>query len=73
MENQPAAQQFNIHPGEKIRVAVTDIDMPFGSMILFMIKWALASIPAFLILLFIMGSIVAVLAAVFGGLGALMR
>ena len=34
-------------------VVVTDIDMPFGSMIWFMVKWTLASIPAFLILMVI--------------------
>jgi hypothetical protein len=33
------------------RVIVTDVQMRFGSMIVFMIKWALASIPALLILL----------------------
>lgn len=32
-------------------VVVTDIRMRFGSMVVFMIKWALASIPAFLLLL----------------------
>jgi hypothetical protein len=32
-------------------VVVTDIDMPFGSMVVFMVKWVLASIPAFIILL----------------------
>jgi len=32
-------------------VTVVDIKMPFGSMVAFMVKWALASIPAFLILL----------------------
>jgi hypothetical protein len=29
---------------------VTDIKMPFWSMVVFMVKWALASIPAFIIL-----------------------
>jgi hypothetical protein len=33
-----------------IRVIVTDIHMPFGSMVGFMVKWAIASIPALLIL-----------------------
>jgi hypothetical protein len=33
------------------RVVVTDIGMSFGSMVVFMIKWALAAIPALLILL----------------------
>ena len=40
-------------------VKVSDIDMPFGSMIVFMVKWAIASIPAILILM--------VLFAIFGG------
>ena len=31
-------------------VIVTDITMPFGSMVTFMVKWAIASIPALLIL-----------------------
>ncbi len=31
-------------------VRVIDIDMPFGSMVAFMVKWSLASIPAFIIL-----------------------
>ncbi len=32
------------------KVVVTDVQMPFASMVVFMVKWALASIPAFLIL-----------------------
>lgn len=31
-------------------VVVTDIRMPFWSMVKFMVKWVIASIPAFLIL-----------------------
>lgn len=31
-------------------VSIVDITMPFGSMVAFMVKWAIASIPAFLIL-----------------------
>ena len=34
-------------------VTVVDVQMPFLSMVIFMIKWVLASIPAFLILFFI--------------------
>ena len=40
-------------------VKVSDIDIPFESMVIFMVKWAIASIPAFLILM--------VLFAIFGG------
>ena len=46
---------------------IVDIDMPFGSMVTFMVKWAIATIPAF-ILLFLIG---AMLIALFGGLGLL--
>jgi len=36
---------------DKQEVRVTDIRMPFGSMVVFMVKWAVASIPALIILL----------------------
>jgi hypothetical protein len=32
-------------------VIVTDIHMPFLSMVVFMVKWAIAAIPAFVILI----------------------
>lgn len=32
------------------RVVVTDLKMPFWSMVVFMVKWAIAAIPALLIL-----------------------
>jgi len=35
------------------QVVVTDIRMPFGSMVVFMVKWAVAAIPALLILMII--------------------
>mgnify|MGYP006130300441 CR=1 FL=1 len=35
-------------------VVVKDINMPFESMVIFMVKWAIAAIPAFIIL-FIIG------------------
>lgn len=35
---------------ERTRVVVTDFDMPFGSMVGFMVKSAIAAIPALLIL-----------------------
>lgn len=51
---------------EKQEVVVTDIQMPFGSMVVFMIKWAIAAIPA-AIILFILG---AVLMGMLAGIGA---
>ena len=32
------------------KVEITDIKMPFWSMVIFMVKWAIASIPAIIIL-----------------------
>ena len=43
-----------------IQAKVIDFDMPFGSMVLFMIKWALAAIPA-IIILAVIGTIVGAL------------
>ncbi|HEX8030328.1 MAG TPA: hypothetical protein VF491_17760 [Vicinamibacterales bacterium] len=50
------------------RVTVIDVNMPFGSMVAFMIKWALAAIPAFLILAFVGFFLSAALAGVLSGL-----
>jgi hypothetical protein len=44
-------EQNSLENLEKIRVTVVDIKMPFSSMVLFMVKWAVASIPALTILL----------------------
>ena len=50
--------KVDVKPHEAIKnqsnsqnVTITDIKMPFGSMVEFMVKWAIASIPAFIILL----------------------
>jgi len=34
-------------------IVITDIRMPFTSMVVFMVKWAIAAIPALLILVFL--------------------
>lgn len=43
-------------PSPKSEVVVTDVRMPFGSMVVFLIKWSLASIPA-LVVLFLVGAL----------------
>lgn len=48
------------------RVIVTDFDMPFGSMVGFIVKWTLASIPALIML----GILAAFLVLLLGGLGS---
>lgn len=47
---------------ERHEVVVTNVAMPFGSMVVFMIKWTLASIPAVIIL--------ALIGAIVGGMFA---
>ena len=50
-------------------VVVTDVKMPFWSMVVFMVKLALASIPAAIII----SIIYLIAAAILGGLGGLFR
>ena len=48
--------EVSTHQGNSTQfqpVTIEDIKMPFSSMILFMIKWAIASIPAIIILFLI--------------------
>ena len=48
-------------------VVVTDVKIPFWSLVMLMVKLAIAAIPA-LIILMIIGSVVSiVMAAIFGG------
>lgn len=52
-----------MEPNYTHEVVVTDIRMPFFSMVIFMVKWAIAVIPA-VIILAILG---AILTTLFGG------
>ena len=54
-----------------VRVSVSDIQMPFWSMVVFMVKAAIASIPAFIILSIIGTLVFSVLAGISGGIGLL--
>jgi hypothetical protein len=51
------------------KVSVSDVSMPFGSMVVFILKWTLASIPAMLIIFLI----AMVIAGLFGGMFMSMR
>jgi len=52
---------------EEHEVVVTDVKIPFWSLVVLMVKLAIAAIPA-LIILILIGSIVSiVMAAIFGG------
>ncbi len=54
------------------RTTLTDIDIPFGRLIMIMLKTMLASIPAVIVMYIIMFAIFLVIAVLFGGVGALM-
>ena len=49
-------------------VVVRDIQMPFGSMVVFMVKWTIASIPAMIVVFVVVAIAAAVLGGIFGGL-----
>ena len=51
------------------KVSVSDVSMPFGSMVVFILKWTLASIPAMLIILIL----AMIVAGLFGGMFMAMR
>ncbi len=53
----------------KQEVTVVDIKMPFMSMVIFMVKFAIASIPAFVILSLIFTLLMAVFGGMFHGMG----
>lgn len=54
---------------EMQEVVVVDIKIPFSSMVVFMVKWVIASIPAILVLVMLFGFASALLAGFFAGFG----
>ncbi len=54
--------------GEDRYVIVTDVQMKFWSMVTFMVKWAVASIPAVIILMILGFVLSVVFAGFFAGL-----
>ena len=52
---------------DKREVVVTDVKIPFWSMVVLMVKWAIAAIPALIILLVIGAVVSMAFAAIFGG------
>lgn len=59
--NTPYQQPIDRNQGapapQVMSVIVRDVEMPFGSMIVFMLKWALASIPAAILLSIVVGGL----------------
>lgn len=50
------------------RVVVTDVEMKFGSMVAFMVKWTIAAIPAMLILMVLLWGAILVSSVVLVGI-----
>lgn len=53
--NEPSGKRIitGAESSRPIACQITDIDMPFLSMVAFMVKWAIAAIPALIILVFL--------------------
>lgn len=56
-------------PNNVQEIVVTDVKIPFVSMVVLLVKWSLAAIPAVIILVSIGIAISMVLGALFGGMG----
>ena len=56
---------------ETNHVVVTDINMSFISMVIFMVKWVVASIPAFIILSIIGAVFMMLFGGIMGGMGGM--
>ncbi len=57
-------EAIEINTRKKESVAISDVNMSFGSMVIFMIKWAIAAIPAAIILFFL----ISLITTIFGGM-----
>lgn len=62
MEEKLEVKETKVVSYDPQEVKIIDIKMPFFSMVMFMIKWALASIPAIIIFFTIMGLLSALIA-----------
>jgi hypothetical protein len=56
-------------PTNTNEIVVKDIKMPFLSMVIFMVKWAIASIPAVIIIVLIAKLIMEIIWGMMGGMG----
>lgn len=57
---------------ERTEVTISNIDIPFGRMVAIIVKWALASIPAMIIMWLITMVVTLVFGGLFAGCAALM-
>lgn len=56
---------------EQNKTVLVDIDIPFGRLVMIIIKIALASIPAMIVVWITLGLIMALFGGIFGGFGGM--
>ena len=61
-------QNKNMNNNDGIKVIINDVSMSFMSMVVFMVKWAIASIPAIIILAVIGAMAVGIFGGIIGGM-----
>lgn len=66
-----ALEQIKLHSGGRTSVKIEDFNMPFMNLVGLLVKVALASIPAAIILTIVYFIIAFIIATVFGGIGLL--
>ena len=54
------------------RSIITDVDIPFGRLVIMFIKFGLAAIPAAIVVSIILSIVMMVFASIFGGFGMMM-
>jgi len=56
---------------EQNKTVLVDIDIPFGRLVMIIIKIALASIPAMIVVWAILGILMLIFGGIFGGFGGM--
>ncbi len=70
MHDDPLSQT-STRSSDPLRVTVVDFDMSFGQLILFLVKAAIAAVPAVIILAFLSAILLGILGGILGGLAGL--
>ena len=66
-----ALESHSTSSSAPLRVTVVDFDMSFGQLILFLVKAAIAAVPAVIILAFLSAILLGILGGILGGLAGL--
>jgi hypothetical protein len=64
------APPANSSPAGPTRVTISDLDIPIRAMTVFMVRWAIASIPALILIFLLVALASAILSVFLAGIGA---